>query len=92
MNVLKKIEIFNSVIEYIFTRTKNKGKIIDNMKFYGLVIFVGIPFPLTGVWTGSLAAYLFGLSKKKSILAIIFGVLISSTIVTLLTIYGKIIL
>ena len=92
MNILKKIEIFNSVIEYIFTRTKNKGKIIDNMKFYGLVIFVGIPFPLTGVWTGSLAAYLFDLSKKKSILAIIFGVLISSTIVTLLTIYGKIIL
>ena len=92
MNIFKKIKTFNSVIQYIFTRTKTRGKIIDNMKFYGLVIFVGIPFPLTGVWTGSLAAYLFNLSKKKSILAIILGVLISSAIVTLLTIYGKIIL
>ena len=37
--------------------------------FYGLILFVGIPLPLTCVWTGSLAAYLVGLSKKKSVLA-----------------------
>tara|TARA_A100000164_G_scaffold29969_1_gene23204 strand:+ start:373 stop:570 length:198 start_codon:yes stop_codon:yes gene_type:complete len=52
------------------------------LKFYGLILFVGIPLPLTGVWTGSLAAYLFGLSKKKSVLAICVGLLISSFIVT----------
>ena len=92
MNVIKKISFFNSFVEYIFSRTKKRGKIIDKMKFYGLIIFVGIPFPLTGVWTGSLAAYLFDLSKQRSILAIILGVLISSTVVTLLTIYGNIIL
>ena len=92
MKILKKIKILNSIIEYIFIRTKKRGKIIDNMKFYGLIIFVGIPFPLTGVWTGSLAAYLFDLSKQKTILAIILGVFISSAIVTVLTVYGKIIL
>ena len=54
----------------------------------GLIIFVGIPLPLTGVWTGSLASYLFGLSKSKSVFAIICGVLISSSIVTSLTIAG----
>jgi uncharacterized membrane protein len=51
-------------------------------------MFVGIPLPLTGVWTGSLAAYLFGLSRKKSIIAITTGVLISSIIVTSISVFS----
>ena len=87
MNILKKIYFFNSIIEYIFKKTKIKGDLIDKRKFYGLIIFVSIPLPLTGVWTGALAAYLFNLSKKRSIIAIIVGVLISSAIVTSLSVF-----
>ena len=56
--------------------------IIDNNGNAGEIL-VG-----SGVWTGSLAAYLFGLNKYKSILAIIIGVCISSILVTILTISG----
>ena len=88
MNILKKINIFNSIIEYIFKKTKHKGDLINKRKFYGLIIFVGIPLPFTGVWTGALAAYLFALSKERAIAGIIIGVIISSTIVTTLKIFA----
>tara|TARA_B110000263_G_scaffold159692_1_gene138828 strand:+ start:1071 stop:1544 length:474 start_codon:yes stop_codon:yes gene_type:complete len=88
MEILSKNRIFNRLLTYIFKRTKKKGKMIYLLKFYGLILFVGIPMPLTGVWTGSLAAYLFGLSRKKSIIAITAGVLISSFIVTSISIFS----
>ena len=89
MTYFRRFNLISTVIDYIFKRTRRKGQIVNNMKFLGLIIFVGLPLPLTGVWTGSLAAYLFGIRRKKSILAIVFGVLISSTIVTTLTLTGK---
>ena len=89
MNLIRNVKYFDNIILYIFRRTRKKGQMIYNLKFYGLIIFVAIPLPLTGVWTGALAAYLFGLSKIKSCIAIISGVLISSTIVTLISLFGK---
>ena len=88
MEILSKNRMFKKLLTYIFKRTKKKGKMIYLLKFYGLILFVGIPMPLTGVWTGSLAAYLFGLSRKKSIIAITTGVLISSFIVTSISIFS----
>lgn len=82
MKLLSKNYFFKNILRFIFNRTKKKGRMIYLLKFYGLILFVGIPLPFTGVWTGSLAAYLFGLSKKKSVLAICVGLLISSFIVT----------
>ena len=88
MKLLMKLNFFNNIIQYIFKRTKNKGSIINSRRFYGLIVFVAIPFPLTGVWTGSLAAYLFDLSKSKTIIAIVLGVFLSGTIVTILSLFG----
>ena len=82
MKFLRRFSLFRNIIDYIFKRTLNKGRIVERIKFWGLVIFVGIPLPLTGVWTGALAAYLFGIPTKRSVVAIIIGVLISATIVT----------
>ena len=87
MNLLRKNKYFNYIIETIFKRTRVNGRIIQRLKFYGLIIFVGIPLPFTGVWTGSLASYLFGLSRTKSIIAITLGVLVSAAIVTTLTLF-----
>ena len=88
MYILSKNNLFKNLLNYIFKRTKKKGKMIYLLKFYGLILFVGIPMPLTGVWTGSLAAFLFGLSRKKSIIAITLGVLISSFIVTSISVFS----
>jgi uncharacterized membrane protein len=47
----------------------------------GLIIFVAIPLPVTGAWTGALAAYLFGIEFRRSMAAIAVGVLIAGLIV-----------
>ncbi len=73
---------------WLFTRTRHKGKLIENWEFFGLVIFVGIPLPVTGAWTGAAAAFLFGLSYAKSFAAIFIGLLMSATIVTIITTTG----
>ena len=49
----------------------------------GLVLFVAIPLPVTGAWTGSLAAFLFGVSKKKAFPCIFAGICIAGVVVTL---------
>jgi len=51
-----------------------------------LVLFVGIPLPMTGAWTGSLAAFIFKIPFTKSFPLIALGVCLAATIVTLLTI------
>lgn len=55
--------------------------------FLGLLLFVAIPLPMTGAWTGALVASLFNLPRLKSFLAVVLGVLVSGTIVTLIC-YG----
>ena len=57
--------------------------------FVALMIFVAIPFPGTGAWTGSLVAALFNLPKRKSLLAVTLGVLISGIIMCLAS-YGTV--
>ena len=65
---------------------KNKEK-ITRYGFWGLVLFVGIPLPGTGAWTGSLVAALLHMPFKKSMLACIIGVLMAAVIMTLIS-YG----
>ena len=50
-----------------------------------LIIFVGIPIPFTGAWTGSLAAFVFNIPFKKSWPLILAGVCIAATLVTMIT-------
>ena len=87
MNFFKKNYYLKTIITFIINRTRKKSKIIELYKFLGLVLFIGIPAPFTGVWTGSLAAYLLSFEKKKSYLGIIIGVMISATIVLIITLF-----
>ena len=75
----------------LFNRTRKKGEVINDKKLYGLILFVGIPLPATGAWTGTLAAYIFGLSLFKSMLGALIGLLISATIVCSLISMGMLI-
>ncbi len=65
---------------------KNKAQ-IEKYGFWGLVIFIGIPLPGTGAWTGSLVAALLHMSFKKAFLACILGVLMASVIMSIVS-YG----
>lgn len=65
---------------------KNKPQ-IDKYGFLGLVLFVGIPLPGTGAWTGSLIAGLFEMDLKKATISILIGVALAAVIMTTLS-YG----
>ncbi|MBQ8926826.1 MAG: small multi-drug export protein [Oscillospiraceae bacterium] len=56
--------------------------------FWALLLFVGIPLPGTGAWTGTLAASLLDLEFKKSVVAIMLGVMLAALIITVLTLLG----
>ncbi len=56
--------------------------------FWALLLFVGIPLPGTGAWTGTLAASLLDLDFKKSIIAVMCGVALAALIITILTLCG----
>ncbi|MDO4329478.1 MAG: small multi-drug export protein [Lachnospiraceae bacterium] len=65
---------------------KNKGQ-VEKYGFWGLVLFVGIPLPGTGAWTGSLVASLLHMKIRKSFPAILIGIVIATVIMSLLS-YG----
>jgi len=86
--LLSKVALFNKMLNWLFERTRRRGRLIERYKRIGLVLFVAIPLPVTGAWTGSLAAVLFGLNFKYAFISILAGVLIAGVIVTCLTLLG----
>ena len=85
---LSKISFFDRFLRWLFEHTRRRGKIIERYERIGLVLFVAIPLPVTGAWTGSLAAVLFGLKFKHAFLSIFVGILIAGVIVTCATLLG----
>ena len=86
---LRKWKFWNHLLDKIFEHTRKKTKkSIEKWESLALIIFVAIPLPVTGAWTGSLAAYLFGLDFKKSLLCIFIGICIAAFIVSIATIAG----
>jgi len=69
---------------WLFEHTRQRSKAVQRYEMLGLMIFVGIPLPLTGAWTGCVAASLCGMRFWRAFLAIILGVLIAASVVTLL--------
>ncbi|MEJ2494639.1 MAG: small multi-drug export protein, partial [Ignavibacteriaceae bacterium] len=84
--LMVKSKLMNKFLTWLFERTRKKTK--DKIEKYGdlaLIIFVAIPLPNTGAWTGALAAWLFGIPFKKAVPNIFYGVLIAGAVVTLIT-------
>ena len=86
--LLSKIGFFDRILKWLFERTRKRGRLIERYERIGLALFVAIPLPITGAWTGSLLAVLFGLKFKHSMLSIFVGVLIAGIIVTSLSLLG----
>ncbi len=78
-------KIYHKTIERV---QKKSRKYVEKYGELGLAIFIGIPLPGSGVWSGALAANIFGLKFRKYIIASIIGVLIAGIIVTLIMISG----
>lgn len=87
--LLLKWNFYNRTFEKFLNRIqKRKENVEKNYETYGILalcIFVAIPFPLTGAWTGVLIAWLLKLKRWRSFFAISLGIIISATIVELLT-------
>jgi len=74
---------FNKFFEKAKKRSKHVKKKMDNWGMLALVLFVAIPLPGTGAWTGSLIAWILKLNRRKAFFAIALGVIIAGIIVTL---------
>lgn len=85
--LLKKVKLFRGIIEKLESRAMGKSENIKRYEFWGLVLFVGIPLPGTGAWTGSLIAALLDVDFKKAILAELLGIAIATVIMSFLS-YG----
>ena len=87
LNVMEGIPGLGKVAVWIRQKAdKNKGQ-IEKFGFWGLVLFVGIPLPGTGAWTGSLVAALLHMKFGKAIGAILCGIVMATVIMSLLS-YG----
>ena len=86
-NYLRRWKLWDRFFTWLFTRTHRRHS--ENFEKYGsigLALFVGIPLPATGAWTGCAAAFVFGFKFRNAFLAIFAGVLMAGIIITLLTV------
>ena len=83
-----KIPIGKKFFDWLFSRTRRKTADIEKYEFWGLAIFVAIPLPATGAWTGAMAGWLLGLNFFRSLLSIFIGVLVAGVIMTALSLLG----
>ena len=89
---LTKYDSWSNIMNKIFERTRRRAnKKIERFETLGLLLFVAIPLPFTGAWTGSLIAYLFDLNFYKSLIVILLGIIISVSIMIILYSTGLII-
>ena len=86
-NALKKTKLFRPLVEKLEAKAMGKSDKIQKGYFWGLALFVGIPLPGTGAWTGALIATLLGIDFKKAFPAILLGILIATVIMSLIS-YG----
>lgn len=79
---LGKIGIFRRWFNWLEESTRRRGKVVERYKHIGLALFVAVPLPITGAWTGSLAATIFEVKFKQALLFIFIGICIAGGIVT----------
>ena len=86
---LRRYRIFDIIFTWLFSRTRmNHTESFEKYGLLALTIFVAVPLPVTGAWTGCAAAFVFGIRFKHSFPAIAAGVMIAGIIVTVVTMTG----
>ncbi len=83
---LDRFPFFRRYVEPFINRARGKlAPYIEKYGTVGVALFIGVPLPGSGVYTGSLGAFVMGQSRRKFMLACVLGVLIAGTVVTALT-------
>ena len=89
INIFARIDFFKNFIDKLIYSSKGKYEKYNRFKSSGLLLFVGIPLPGTGAWTGALISYVIGLHKGLSMISLAQGVILSGIIMTILSLTGK---
>jgi len=78
---LRKIPAMDRFFNWLFARTRAKGELVQRLETLGLFLFVAVPLPGTGAWTGCAAAYIFGLSYFNGFIACALGTAAAAVLV-----------
>ena len=87
-NLCMKVPLGQRFFGWLFARTRRKTADIEKYETLGLAVFVAVPLPVTGAWTGAMAGWLLGLSFPHAMISIFLGVLIAGVIMTALSLLG----
>ena len=82
-----KVKFFNKIANYLLNKVEKKRDKIEKYSFWGVCLFVAVPLPVTGAWTGSLVAAMIDMKFWKALLSCLIGVMIAGVVMTLIS-YG----
>jgi uncharacterized membrane protein len=86
--LVSKVAVGKKLVDWVFRHTRRHEKMIQKYEWLGLMLFVAVPLPITGAWTGSIIAFILGMRFTYSLLSILCGVIIAGAIVTSLCLLG----
>ncbi|QPM68354.1 COG2426 family protein [Atribacter laminatus] len=89
LSVFLRFQWFQSLWNRLVISTRKKFQKYEKWEQIGLTLFIGVPLPITGVWTGSLICFLMGWPIKKSLPFVLLGLGIASTIVSVIVLSGR---
>jgi len=86
---LSSVPALRRILEHVFERARNQGAAWgQGNAFWALALFVGVPLPGTGAWSGAFAAYVLGMPLAQALGANLVGVLIAGALMTTLSLLG----
>ncbi len=85
--IIKRLPLIGKAYGYALGLADRRRKAVEKYGYPGLTLFVAVPLPVTGAWTGSLIAFLLGLDGKKAMLFILLGIMVAGILVVSAT-YG----
>lgn len=86
---VRHLRLFKKFFDWLFERAQKNAKVVQRYETLGLAIFVGIPLPMTGAWSGCVAASLFKLKFRYAFLGVFLGVILAGLIVMSVCLAGK---
>lgn len=87
--LLYKLNFYKIFFDAVVRRSRQKvHKQVEKYGYWGLALFVAVPLPITGAYTGTIGAWILGMDFKKSFLAITAGVCISGLVVSIIFYFG----
>jgi len=87
--LLERWEPYRRLFDHIVERSRRKVHAkVEKYGYAGLILFVAIPLPITGAYTGTLGAWILGMDRRKTILAVFVGVIIAGIIVSIVFTLG----